>query len=350
MKLADRIAQCRVPYAVQDHDSGRVRILNGAAECAELVARSPLRYVLADDLTRLCAELAYSKGARTLACADLLRVPAELLWVEWCCDPWMDCLARYGIRTQPGQSHGRRGALIQASKDGRRGVVRTLWTDATETGALASSAEAYFDLDTVEGEEPQAPDTPGGAAIRVCETTRADDDVLGRCFRFRYERTWSDYYADRVSPTRSEAVVRHVLGTIALDIPILLTFLLLLASRSGLPRYPQGFARLNRTRVRLGKAPLLEHVEVRAPLLPEYGGYSRHGEGSTRRGPRLHHVRGHLMRCGSQVVWRVPHLRGRARSGRVQARTVTWTYEHADRDSAVAALSRLPSLGNGFNR
>jgi hypothetical protein len=47
----------------------------------------------------------------------------------------------------------------------------------------------------------------------------------------------------------------------------------------------------------------LEHVEVRAPLLPEYSGYARYERGdSTRRGPRLHHVRDHLMRSGSQLV------------------------------------------------
>jgi hypothetical protein len=46
-----------------------------------------------------------------------------------------------------------------------------------------------------------------------------------------------------------------------------------------------------------------------------------------RRSPRLHHVRGHLMRHGSELIWRVPHLRGHARSGRVQTRTVVWTFD-----------------------
>ena len=347
MTLADCIAQCHEPFAVEDRSTGRVTLLNGAADCADLVARCPLRYVLSDDLTRLCTELAYSRGARSLACADLLHVPAELLWVESCCDPWLDCLTRYGIAVGGARSLGRRGALIRASQDGRRGVVRTLWTDGTQFGALASSAEAYFDLDTIEGEEPRPPDTRGGPAIGVSDEACEGEDVLARCFRFRYERTWSDYYAGaRLTRAQSEALRRHVLGTIALDIPVLLIFLLLLASRTGLPRHPQDFTRLNRARAKADKAPLLEHVEVRAPLLPEYGGYARYEHGSTRRGPRLHHVRGHLMRCGSQLVWRVPHLRGRARAGAVQSRTVTWTYDKrpVGQDSAAAALSRLPSL------
>jgi len=165
-----------------------VTLLNGAAECAALVTRCPIRYVLADDLTRLCTELAYSRGARNLACADLLHVPAQLLWVEWCNGPWRECLERYGFRETPERPPGRCGALIRASADGRRGVLRTLWSDGTELGALASSIESYFDLDTDEGEEPEPPDTPGGAPIRVYDSACRGDDVLARCFRFRFAR------------------------------------------------------------------------------------------------------------------------------------------------------------------
>lgn len=347
MSLADRVAHWHAPLAVENLASGEVSILSGAADCAELVARCSLRYVLSDDLTRLCGELAYSRGARTLACADLLHVPAELLWVEWCNDPWQDCLARYGIGVARDQGLGRRGVLIRASADGRRGVLRSLWSDSAESGVLASSAEAYFDLDTSEGQEPQPPDGSGAPAIGVFDHACRDDDVLARCFRFRYEPSWAEYYArGRLAPDLSDAVGAHVLGTIALAIPLLLTFLLLLASRSGLPQHARDFTRLNRARVKSRKAPLLDHIEVRAPLLPEYAGYAHYEGGSTRRGPRLHHVRGHLMRCGSQLVWRVPHLRGRARSGAVPPRIVTWTYDgrRGGHDPAAVALSRLPSL------
>jgi len=103
------------------------------------------------------------------------------------------------------------------------------------------------------------------------------------------------------------------------------------ASRGGLPRHPQDFARLNRSRAKSRKPALLEHVEVRAPVLPEYRGCDRAESGITRRGPRLHHVRGHLVRCGSRLVWRVPHLRGSARAGAIRTRTVTWTFD-ADRN------------------
>jgi hypothetical protein len=334
VKLADCVAQCRTPFVVQDRTDGRLTILNNTADCAEHVAKCPIRYVLTDDLTGLCADLAYSKGARTVTCADLLHVPAEVLWVEWCNQPWQGALQRYGFRLVLGgcQWVGRRGALIRASPDGRRGLMRTFWTAATERDVLASSIEAYFDFDTLEGEEPEPPDWQESRAIKVYDGARAGDDVLARCFRFRYERTWSDYYGRAgLSDAQSNGVWRHALGTIAMDVPMLLAFFLLLATRSGLPQRVQTLQRLNRSRRKSGKEPLLDHIEVRAPLLPQYRDSARSDAQGTRRGPRLHHVRGHLVRRGSQIFWRVPHLRGSARSGVVRTRTVVWTFDDSPR-------------------
>jgi hypothetical protein len=331
VNLIDAVAQCRTPLVVKSRTSGAVTALNNTFECAALVARCPLRYVLTDNLTRLCADLAYSKGAGTIACADLLHVPAETLWVEWCNEPWKSALEQYGfpLIESGAQWVGRRGALIRASSDGRRGVVRTFW-NVKAGEVLTSSVEAYFDFDTPLGETPEPFDGREGLAQRVFDSERTDDDVLGRCFRFRYEESWSRYYgAAGLSSEASYAVWRHAVGTIAVDVPMLLTFFLLLATRTGLPQRARDHERLNRRRVESGKAPLLDHVEVWAPLLPEYRDYPQ-GDGHTmRRGPRLHHVRGHLVRRGSQIFWRVPHLRGSARSGAVRSRTVTWTFDRS---------------------
>jgi hypothetical protein len=328
VNLIDSVAQCHTPFVVQNCTSGRVTQLNSTADCAQVVARSPLRYVLADNLTRLCADLAYSKGAGTVACADLLHVPAESLWVEWCNEPWQNALEQYGfpLVRSGAQWVGRRGAWVRASRDGRRGVVRTFWS-VPGGGVLASSVEAYFDFDTAMGEEPQPFEGRAGLACKVYDSERPDD-VLGRCFRFRYEESWSQYYeGGGLTSEASLGVWRHAVGTIALDIPMLLTFFLLLATRNGLPQQAQNYEQLNRRRLSRGKAPLLAHIEVRAPLLPEYRTAARGDPHTTRMSPRLHHVRGHLVRRGSQIFWRVPHLRGSARAGMVRSRTVTWTFD-----------------------
>ena len=49
-------------------------------------------------------------------------------------------------------------------------------------------------------------------------------------------------------------------------------------------------------------------------------------EPSGRHSPRLHHVRGHLVRREQRVFWRVPHLRGSASRGAVRSRTVCLSF------------------------
>jgi hypothetical protein len=343
MRLADRITQCRTPFVVQSLTDGALTRLSGASDFAADIAQCPARYVLCDELTRLCTALAYSKGARNLECADLLRVPAERIWVEWCESAWLSELERYGFRP-PHESvprSGRRGALIKASRDGRSGCLRTFWSvGETDLDLLASSMEAYFDLDTGEGEEPDPPDEHEYPPICVSDAADRHLGLLRRCFRFRFEPTWADYYrCAALSSEREAAVAHHALGTIAADIPMLLAFFLLLSTRTGLPRRTPQLERLNRSRARAGRAPLLDHVEVLSPLLGE--SYSSADTGSTlqRRAPRLHHVRGHLVRRGSQLFWRVPHLRGNARSGVVRTRTVTWTIDRPAGEAARAQPS-----------
>jgi hypothetical protein len=61
-----------------------------------------------------------------------------------------------------------------------------------------------------------------------------------------------------LSSELSFAMWRHAVGTIAMDVPMLLTFFLLLATRNGLPQRAQAFEHLNRRRRQYGKEPLLD--------------------------------------------------------------------------------------------
>jgi hypothetical protein len=235
-------------------------------------------------------------------------------------------------------------------------MVRTFWSSGeSEAEVLASSLDAFFDFDVQEGEGPEPPDGEESLqAYRVRDEIRAvGDDVLDRCFRFRYERSWSEYYGKAgLDEAVRSALWRHTLGTIAVDIPMLLAFVLLLATRSGLPHRTSDYERLNRARQQSGKTALLDHIHVHAPLLPEYIEQQRADGQGTRRGPRLHRVRGHLVRRGSQLFWRIPHLRGSARAGSVKSRTVVWTFDETrsargggDRGTARSSAVRI--LGHG---
>jgi hypothetical protein len=344
MRLADRIAQCRTPFIVENTKDGSVTQLSGATTLSKDIAECATRYVLSDELTRLCTALAYSKGASTLACADLLRVPAERVWVEWADAPWRNELALYGFKNPvDSTSVGRGGVFIQSTPQGRQGLLRTFWANGeSEMNVLASSMEAYFDFDTQEGEEPEVFDGRQRSSICVWDGTLGDADILRRCFRFRFERSWQDYYEKaQLTSDQATAVTYHSLGTIAIGIPVLLAFFLLLVTRPGLPRRPLMLERLNRARAKSGKAALLEQIEVFAPLLPEYKSAGESGSGTPHRSRRLHHVRGHLVRRGSKLFWRVPHLRGSARAGLIRARTVTW---HFDPSTSSSHISRHPGL------
>jgi hypothetical protein len=344
MKLVDRLAQCRAPFIVKNTVNGTLSHLNGAAEFAGRVARCPIRYVLSDDLTRLCTALAYSKGSRTVACADLLRVPAENVWVEWCEAPWRAELDRFGFGVDMADTvrSGRRGAFIQSSTDGRRGLVRTFWSDKEiATDVLASSMEAYFDFDTPVGEDPHPVDDEYRDTVSVSDGKSGD--LLRQCIRFRYERSWDEYYRQARCPQATkQAIARHALSTIAVDIPVLLAFLLLLGVPSGVAHRPQCFARLNDSRAKAGKRPLLDHVEVHSPMPSPYHPMGARSDGTGRRARRLHHVRGHLVRRGNKIFWRIPHLRGSYRAGSVRTRTVTWTLDEPNRLSGQMQNNSAP--------
>jgi hypothetical protein len=116
---------------------------------------------------------------------------------------------------------------------------------------------------------------------------------------------------------------------------MVLAFFLLLVTRPGLPRRPLMLERLNRIRARVGKPALLDQMEVHSPIMPEYQVAHDQASAGFRRRSRLHHVRGHLVRRGAKLFWRVPHLRGSATAGLIRARTVTWEFEPTHSASPV---------------
>src|SRR6202162_2858013 len=141
MRLADRIAQCRTPFIVQNTKNGSITHLTNAVAFAQDINKCATRYVLNDELTRLCTALAYSKGASALACAELLHVPAERVWVEWTEAPWRNELPLYGFKSPVDSAHlGRRGVFIQSTPPGRHGLLRTFWASGeAELNVLCGS-------------------------------------------------------------------------------------------------------------------------------------------------------------------------------------------------------------------
>jgi hypothetical protein len=323
MRLLDLIAQGQ--SAVIRADDGRE--LPGAHQFRAQITDCPLRYVLSDELARCATQLAYAEGDRLSSCMDLIRVPARTLWVEWAEGPRREALkAVPALEVKIHEIARRGGAWVTASPDCRSGSIRTFWCSSDQR-AYVSPVITTFNFD-----RPPVPLNPGslsawrGEAVLNMDGEPAIEELLEH-LRFHFDEGWAAYYRERIqSSDLKMQVLRANLGCCAFDGPMLMAFFLLLGSRNLLPRQEVRHERLNRARLRAGKPPLLEHVEVAAPLdEPPVSRPSQSG-GSLRSSPRLHHVRGHIVRRGAAVFWRCPHLRGSARLGQVRSRTVMLTF------------------------
>ena len=332
MRLLDRIVQSRAPLLIA-RGSEVVR-LPGPADFAAAVASCPLRLVLTDPLTRVCASLAYAEGDRLAGCLDLVHVPSQAVWVEWLDAPRLDVVSR-ALGLDATSAHGpatRAGVYVVTDAVGRRGEARTFWGPVEgEDEARLAPLVTEFDLDRDDGGTGSIADVFGGASARLAAQDPALASIL-RCLRFRFDDCWAAYYrAECASAAARESVLRASLATVATDLPVLFALCLLLSSRTRLPGHRPDLTRLNRRRAREGRAALLDHTELTVPVMSAYATSAPGAD--PRRAPRLHHVRGHIVRRGSQVFWRVPHLRGRAAFGPLRARSLTLHFESRSRAS-----------------
>ncbi len=338
MRLLDHVARCNAPMLLAvDHRPAFPFEVNGPSRFASEVAACPLRYVLADDLTRASAELAFADGARLAGCLDLLRIPAQHLWVEWNDEVHQRVI--YDSRSAAAfdtTAAGRRvGVLLRASRDGVAAVARTFWIDAAAeecSEAAMSPLETHIDL---LGRFTGAADVPEVLSGAFAGITRRDDPAMAFLLdhvRFRFDAAWAAYYrATAIDAETQHHVVHASLAAVARDVPLLLAFFLLLSAKDATRTTPVSRTAINRKRLAHGRRPLLDHVEVRASLdaLRESDSPSLVPVGlepSGRQSPRLHHVRGHLVRRDNRIFWRVPHLRGSASRGMVRSRTVCLSF------------------------
>jgi hypothetical protein len=296
---------------------------------ADAVRTCPLRLVLADDLTQCTTQLAYAEGARLSGCLDLIHVPSQQLWLEWL-EATRQSTLREELPVCASTSCAnvrRTGVLIAADPAGRAGTMRTFWSTQHEQ-VYSAALLTDFNLDRVVRPALDVGAVFSGAAFGVeMPAEEALDELLSHvCFRL--DPAWANYYrAADLTKSQQLMVLHEVLGAMAFDMPMILALFLLFAAKDGLQRRAADLKRLNHARRCSGKHALLEHIEVRAPICVDYQcPTSLSSSANRRRGPRLHHVRGHIARRGDKVFWRLPHLRGNARLGVVRSRTVQLSF------------------------
>jgi hypothetical protein len=329
LRLLDHVAQCNAPFIVRQ-EAGELWRLTGASDFAKRLEQCPLRFVLSDDLVRTCTALAFSEGDQLSGCLDLLHLPAEVVWIEW------DEVARQQevARTLPDYGAPpadvlRAGTLVCAAPQCRSGSLRTFWLGrSAPSEPLLAPVETLLDLEgTASCGTPEA--LLDGAAVGVRDPRNEQVDSLLQCARFRLDSLWLRYY-QRVArqPALRTEVIRRSLAAVAFDVPMLLALFLLMTIRADLVHMPIRLGRLNAKRARLGRRPLLEHIEVSAPVYAQAALPAPPGSPGSRRRPRFHHVRGHIVRRRDTVYWRGPHWRGHVRLGSVRSRTVELRLPH----------------------
>ena len=330
MRLLDLVAQSRA--AAPTLPEGWA--FPDAHHFADAVRTCPLRLVLADDLIQCTTQLAYAEGERLSAYLDLIHVPSQQLWLEW-----LEATRQSTLREIPacastssvtgaGCSNVRRtGVLIAADPAGRAGTMRTFWSTQNEQ-VYSAALLTDFNLDRVMRPALDIDAVFSGDAFGVVMPVEAALDELLSHVCFRLDPAWANYYrAADLTKNQQLLVLREVLGTMAFDMPMILALFLLFAAKDGLQRRAADLERLNYARHRSGKRPLLEHIEVRAAVAAGYQCPAPlTANANRRRGPRLHHVRGHIARRGDKVFWRLPHLRGSAGLGVVRSRTVQLSF------------------------
>ncbi len=340
MRLLDRVANSTGCFRLAlGSGTNTVFEVTAATQYGASVANCPLRYVLGDDLTRASAQLAFADGVRLAGCLDLLRVPATRLWVEWNDSVHQSVIHETGSATDydPGSLGRSVGVFLQGTSDGLGAVARTFWSHAgvNESEVTISPIETHIDL---RGQFAEAVDIQGmlwGGLAAISDPRDHAMSTLLEFVRFRFDDAWAAYYRAAASdPETRRQIVRATLAAVARDPPLLLAFFLLLSANNATRSIPISRSVINRKRRALGRASLLDHIEVHASLDAHPTASDHVPLGTLRRPPRLHHVRGHLVRRDNRIFWRTQHLRGSASHGIVRSRTVCLSFARPRTDAA----------------
>lgn len=321
MHLLDKVAQARDPLILALPGTSHAWPLPGCNIVAQQVRCCPLRYVLRDDLTEQCTELAFETDTILATCAEILRVPVPSMWIEFCGRARQRAFleqGRLGLATADSAQHV--GLLVSSDPSGRKGKIDVCWDTLEGHTADLSPCTIEFDFDDpsfsqlgdlVSADGAIGVDVPGDPALQP----------LFSRVRFIVRPEWQCYFSTR---TGSEHQYRNVLRQAILplleDVPFFATFCLLVMARTALAERQICLARLNRARDKRRAFPLLDHIELSMKIAATAD--TRKGPAHLRGAPRLHLVRGHLVHRGESVFWRTCHMRGRPELGSIRSRTV----------------------------
>jgi hypothetical protein len=300
MYLYDQVARSRIETLVHDA-AGRLHAVPGPADLAADVRRCGTRYVLDNGIRDICLELLCNRPEVIHLEDSCYRLPHEEMWIEWT-DPH--------VADQSRAASQRAGVLVLTDESGRRGTMHSFSQD--ESG-VPWAAQVFFAFDFDR-------EISSDKALCGIDFAVRNPEEVKRIFRHgmgQVDNRWLAYF--RASGGLPGDSLQRLMRAAAPDFGMLCAFLLLLSLECAATEPRQGLDKINRARARAGKSLLLDHVEVslRLALVANAGGVAGHGERSA---PRLHQVRGHLVRRAGKTFWRTHHLRGDVARGVIGSR------------------------------
>ena len=309
MRIIDKVLQSPSLETFIDA-RGKHHRLAGPAARANDVQECQLRFVLDRAASRQCVEMLFEADVLPALDEPLLRLPAERFWLE--------IYTSLPDDPEPAVTGSRIGLLIETDFLGRKGNI-TCFPEQLDGSVRLCPGRVMFDLDNQLGALANGRDR-----FRLRHRDLDDMSSVLNHVVMCLDPSWRAFA--KSAPGRTHA---EFLGSQAehlwFALPMLLTFCALLNTGSILDQKPTELARLNKARIKRGRRPLLDHIEVSLRLgwQREVRLQTTYGS-SPRSHPRLHYVRGHPVNRDGKTFWRTAHLRGDP-SGPPLTRTVSVT-------------------------
>jgi hypothetical protein len=159
MRLMDLVAAAGMEH-VHEVGGAHAIAVRGVGAYNQAVKACPLRYVLGDEVGRLCETLINTDAGMLEPGNSFLRLPAECFWLEWNRDGSLSDSRERGRQ--------RIGCLIEADANGRSGTVHSFWVD--EAGN-AQAGQVYLDFDLDH--------RPSASGLEVCRANHERPEFPG---------------------------------------------------------------------------------------------------------------------------------------------------------------------------
>lgn len=289
MRLLDQIMHESRSQTIPQ-SGGRTAKFFGLLEAKAALEQCPIRYILDQQSSRQCSDLVNNAPAMFDPADPFLRVAAERMWVEFFTDP---------VEGASATCQSKVGVLVSADATGRRGTLQGFYEHSGRP--LIDHGAIVFDLDR--------PPAAGAWSLRLRQASLPHlNPLLGHTL-LTVRPECRPLFGAAPDTTRQAMFSRLAEGCWYL-LPVVLTFSAMLNSGGILREQPSDLKRPNRTRGTARKRSLLDHIEISMQLGFGHASIDGDGERSSRSTPRLHYVRGHVVRRSDKTFWRSSHLRG----------------------------------------